>query len=248
MPNSHCRQPLNFPNAQSGAKPRSETKMKKLLLLAISIACIASAAPLCSGVISPTFTCTIGSVTFDSFQIVSQPSAPVVLLMDATQDAPGHQGEIVLDFNPQMHTSAGQFASFWFYFNVSGGISGIDLSVGGTNAAISEKACSTAIDPHAANNCMGGSGNLLANLAASSSESTQSASFANTSKVYVFKDVVVGSSTQTGELTSFSQSFTVGGGQGGGGGGQIPEPASFFTMGSGLIVAGILLKSRRRKV
>ena len=150
-----------------------------------------------------------------------------------------------MSFNPQVQTTAGSFSSFWFYFEVTGGVRGIDLSLGGKNAAITERVCSTVFDVHAGNNCSGGSGNLLGQVVASSNEETQTSVFSNTGRIYVFKDILVGSKTATGELTEFIQSFTSG--SWGSGGSQIPEPASLFTMGSGLIAAGLLLKGRTRR-
>ena len=146
---------------------------------------------------------------------------------------------VVLNFNPNMYASAGTVQDLHFYFQVTGGITGIDLAVGGTNSAITETACSTPIDRAGGNNCTGGVNSQLAVLTNFSGNSTVATMFAggmSTSPVYVFKDLMAdGRRSNTGaELTSFSQSFHTS---------AVPEPLSMSLMGSGLI--GLVVVRRR---
>jgi hypothetical protein len=164
---------------------------------------------------------------------------PHVTLVQASSSG----GEVLLEFNPFLAVSGGDASAIHFYFEVSGDLTGVDLTVDGRRASVHELVCA---DPLTRNTC--GSSAPLANLAASSGVTT-SATFASAATAYVFKDILVTSGTTAGDeghLTSFFQSFT-GGGAGQPGGGHIPEPSSYLTLGSGLLLTAIVWKRRMKK-
>src|SRR4051794_11142639 len=134
-----------------------------------------------------------GGLTFSNFEVVDAGTTlPATMnLVSATRDSSTNM--VVLNFNPNMYASAGTVQDLHFYFQVTGGISGIDLAVGGTNSAITETACSTPIDHAGGNNCTGGVNSQLAVLTNFSGNSTVATMFAggmSTSPVYVFKDLM----------------------------------------------------------
>ena len=219
-------------------------RMNKLLLLAFAISWAAPASQVCAGVsnITSTTECTLGNLTFSNF-VVDQAPAPIVL-MDAAKDPAGHQGEVVLDLNPQTWAPAGAFSSYWFTFQVAGGVQGMNLSVGGTNAMVTSQACPTPIN--VGGGCSGG-GTVLGQLTGTSGQNTQNVKFSSTNPIYVATNVNVGNMIHTSELTSLSMSFSYGNGSGSGGGGQVPEPDSTILLGSGLIVTALLLKKHARR-
>jgi len=229
-----------------------------ILTFGLMMAAVVSAAPVNCGAPPPpaqtvdtfpaagpsgyTFAC--GGLTFNNFEVVDAGTTlPAIMnLVSAYHDS--SMSMVVLNFNPNMYASAGTVQDLHFYFQVAGGVSGIDLAVGGTNSSITERACSTPINRTGGSNCTGGLSSQLAALTNFSGNSPVTANFASTSPVYVFKDILVdGRRSGTGaELTSFSQSFhTIPVLDDS----PVPEPLSMGLMGSGLI--GLLLLKRRAK-
>ena len=93
-------------------------------------------------------------MTFSGFNVVNAGGdpAPVVNLVSAFNDT--STGILTLNFNPNMNNTAGSTPEdLWFYFQVVGGVNAIDLTVAGTNAAVTEIGCSTAIDVVNGNIC-----------------------------------------------------------------------------------------------
>ena len=238
--------------------------MSALLLLAVS----ASAAPAClehTSVLLPSGTpgnnpCSFGGLTFSNFVLTNAGGSPVGT-MDLVSFSLGSDG-VVLNFNPSLtavtpNPQGGQgVTDEWFYFQVDGGVNGIDLTVGGNqNASITEKVCLTPINPSTGNNCTGGDAvNRLAFLTVTGGSSAKvmfSAPFfdPNTNNggagtaytggyvqtIYIYKDILLQGPAQNGtsELSSFSQSFA------------IPEPMTMALFGSGLLALGLVRRFRR---
>ncbi|HEY2843536.1 MAG TPA: PEP-CTERM sorting domain-containing protein [Bryobacteraceae bacterium] len=228
--------------------------MKKTLgLTAVALAFVAmaatgSATTLCASggvaavVGNPTgvsngFDCTIGGLEFSNFTADNAGNSMglEVDLINATVDA---NGVVTLNFNPNMALSGSQDISLFFV--VTGGITQIDLSNGGSaSTSIQERACSTPIDSSGA--CTGGSGNQLGGVsigAMGGQTGSISLPFTSTSPVYIFKDILKPADSvgdPEAHLTRFSQSFHTS---------SVPEPMTLSMMGIGLLGLGL---ARRRQ-
>lgn len=245
--------------------------MKKTLVLMSALLLVAfglSAAPAClehTSVLLPQGTpgnnpCSFGGLTFSNFLLTNAGGSPVGT-MDLVSFALTGDG-VVLNFNPSLtavtpNPQGGQgVTDEWFYFQVDGGVNGVDLSVGGNqNSTITEKVCLTPIGPNTGNNCTGGDAlNRLAFLTVSGGSSGKvmfsdpyfnpntgwgGAGTAYTGgyvqTIYIYKDILVQGPLQNGttELSAFSQSFS------------IPEPMTMALFGSGLLALGLVRRFRR---
>jgi hypothetical protein len=132
-----------------------------------------------------------------------------------------------LSFNPNFGLQAVQDIHLYFTVTSTVPITAIDLGVGGTSSSITERACTGGLDP-GTGNCVGSTLAVGTNFSGLPDQvlplSTPSMSF------QIFKDVNKGAN---GELTSFSQSFSV------------PEPASLSLIGIGLFGLGFFRRKRR---
>jgi hypothetical protein len=215
--------------------------MCNLAVLALSVAC--GAAPItCSGTLisitaggaSPTIIC--DGLIFSNFSLVnlSGTTAGHLDINNVTFD--NATNVVVLNENPNLGAAGHED----LLFTVSGPLNGIDLSVGGTVATVTERACGNPIPVTGilANLCTNTgqtiSASPLGQLTVHSGDPSQPlvVSFATTSPVYIFKDI--GTATGGG-LSTLNESFHS----------AVPEPATMALSGFALIGLGLVRRRPR---
>jgi hypothetical protein len=221
--------------------------MSGLLVLSLSVArasllpCTISGAG--SGADDPVVSTTVitcGALTFSNFDVQNGTGGAAGLVdILAGSDYDSVTGAAYLNFNPNLGANQDE----QLLFEVTGGISQIDLSIGGNNASITERACANPISVSGALGalCTNSAGNVseapMGQITIASGAADQpifSAPFTSTSPIYIFKDIETGAN---GQLSEFTQSFETGA--------ITPEPVSIALLGSGLL--GLVLLRRRSR-
>lgn len=176
--------------------------------------------------LNPSSTATCGTLTFDEFNVVA--IAPgtegQIDMTSATYDSV--TGAVQLTFNANLAAEQDED----FYFTVWGGITRIDLEVGGVNATVTETACLSPLN--SVNICTvpypGLGGSPITQTSGGLPVVVASSPFVISSPVYIYKDIFTGPggalSDELGQ--SFEIKTTVPT--------IIPEPSAFFLLGTAL--------------
>lgn len=243
--------------------------MKKQLLLVCPLLLIASAAwglPVCTSTTLNVYTnndannysCTLGGLTFSNFQYNSPSGLPSETNV-SVQTVTDSSGDVGFLFGGAFSAGAGTSSDAILSYTIMAGtpvITGASVALtsygasgAGASATIVEGMCTTA--PSGSGACTPASDAYSMSVYdnADNPPAVQSASVvftSATSTLYVSKNIVEVGGSGSATISQFENTVQTGGG-GGPGGGTTPEPASFFTMGSGLIGASMLLRKKLKK-
>jgi hypothetical protein len=170
-------------------------------------------------------------------------------------------GDVGFIFDGAFSAGAGTSADAILSYQISAAspmITGSSLSLlsagaagTGASAAIAEGICTTM--PTGAGACLPSSNaySIIAYInagQASNAGEFASVNFATAaSTVFVTKNIVEMGGAGNATISSFENTVQTGSGGGNSGGGPVPEPASFFTMGSGLIAAAVLMRNKLKR-
>jgi len=201
---------------------------------ATEVSCTDSAGPLSPINSSTVLTC--GTLTFENFEVLNPTGGASgdVDILSGSEYNPA-TGLVLLQLNPNLGSPT-EAQDEELLFEVVGGIDQIDMSVGGSDANVLENACTEPIPTTGLNafECVDGN-TQLATITVGTTTGDQpvfSSVFAETSPVYIFKNI----GTQAGgDLSEFTESFETG----------IPEPATAALTLSGLVGLGLLWRRRR---
>jgi hypothetical protein len=203
------------------------------------------------------FSCTIGGLTFSNFQYTSPSGLPTEATVEVTPTNDGTN--IGFFFTGAFTAAAGMSAdavlSYLISSGASAGITGAAVALtsygasgAGASASIVEGVCTTM--PQGDGSCVPASDayslSVFDNADHPPAKQADAVTFTSaTSTVFVTKNIVEVGGNGSATISQFENTVQVGGG--GPGGGPVPEPASLFTMGSGLIATCMLLRKKLKK-
>jgi hypothetical protein len=204
------------------------------------------------------FSCTIGGLTFSNFQYTSPSGLPTETTVEVTPTNDGTN--IGFFFTGAFTAGAGMSAdavlSYMISSGASAGIGGASVALisygasgAGASASLVEGICTTA--PQSNGACIPASNayslSVFDNADHPPAKQADSVTFAAaTSTVFVSKNIVEQGGAGSATISQFENTVQAPG-FGGPGGGPVPEPASMFTMGSGLIATCMLLRRKLKK-
>jgi hypothetical protein len=245
--------------------------MTRKLLLVCPLLLVTSAAwalPVCTSTTLNVYTnndadnysCTLGGLTFSNFAYKAGSGLPTELSVNVLPTT-STAGDVGFIFDGAFSAGAGTSADAILSYQISAAspmITGSSLSLlsagaagTGASAAIAEGICTTM--PTGAGACLPSSNaySIIAYInagQASNAGEFASVNFATAaSTVFVTKNIVEMGGAGNATISSFENTVQTGGGGGNSGGGPVPEPASFFTMGSGLIAAAVLMRNKLKR-
>lgn len=244
--------------------------MRKLLLLAcplvLAVSGLQASSVTCTtgtlaDYIAMSSGCMVGDLLFSNFSVVESGNAPLPTSSSIGVNVVSSSGS-GLEFSGPFATSMGQSMDVGILFTVTATtpiITGDTLSMAGFgtqgtgNVAVAETLC--AGGTYSANLvCSAGNSNVASLMVMQNSQATISSdtvTFANpVATVGAVKNIILqnGAGLASGAAVSFVvNTFSSNGGGGGGTGNQVPEPASFLTLGSGLLFTGLMLRRKIRK-
>jgi len=207
--------------------------MKKLLAcfallaavgLTSSVAQAATACAIGQNVLSASFSCSIGGLTFSNFSSTNDNSSLGITIQTVNADGFTLSPNLPTNGDPSLNDVNLQF-------KVAGGVSGVGLSLSGNATSfVNELVCDGAglASPAGSGKC---AGNMLAFLTAFGTGPATSAIFATADPIWIFKDINDGGAA----LSEVTQVYTS----------AVPEPMTLSMMGVGLL--GLSLISRRKK-
>jgi len=208
------------------------------------------------------YSCTLGGLTFSNFSYSASNGLPAETTVQVTpvSDSSGDVGFI---FQGAWTAGAGLSSNAVLAYNIvsTNGAAALTgdsvalLSYGargsGASATIVEGVCTTTRQANGSCAPASSSYSLMVDDNVNNPPPVQSAAVVFTSAtntVQVNKNIVEVGGSGSATISQFENLVQTNGGQGGPGGSGVPEPASLFTAGSGILGACMLLRKKVRKL
>lgn len=247
--------------------------IKRRLLLVCPLLLLTSAAwaaPMCTSTTLNVYTnndannysCTLGGLTFSDFAYNAASGLPAETTVQVTP-VTDSSGDVGFIFMGAWTAGAGLSSDAVLAYNIvsTNGAAALTgdsvalLSYGargsGSSATIVEGICTTTRQPNGSCTPAGNSYSLTAFDNINNPPPVQAAAVvftSATSTVQVSKGIVEVGGSGSATISQFENLVQTNGGQGGPGGNSLPEPASLFTVGSGILGVCFLLRKKVRKL